>query len=161
VGDVHRGIAPSPRERRHRVASERLAAGDASIFARAAGDDVGVAAQIRLLLIEITRVDEKYIDGACVLADADGRTGGMRRVIKASRSARRDTPVLVKMWLRCVRAVAFGGLVGVQDARLAVHDDHTNIDRVLQVLLRDRILRRRRGSWRRARRRSHLRKSYP
>ena len=23
---------------------------------------------------------------------------------------------------------AFGGLVGVQDARLAVHDDHTNID---------------------------------
>jgi len=106
VGDVHRGIAPSPRERRHRVASERLAAGDASIFARAAGDDVGVAAQIRLRLIEITRVDEKYIDGACVLADADGRTGGMRRVIKASRSARRDIPVLVKMWLRCVRAVA-------------------------------------------------------
>jgi len=27
-------------------------------------------------------------------------------VIKASRSVRRDTPVLVKMWLRCVRAVA-------------------------------------------------------
>ena len=25
---------------------------------------------------------------------------------------------------------AFGGLVGVQDARLAVHDDHTNIDAV-------------------------------
>jgi len=58
---------------------------------------------------------------------------------------------------------AFGGLVGVQDARLAVHDDHTNIDcrGCYQVLLRDKILRRRRGSWRRPRRRSHLRKSYP
>ena len=27
-------------------------------------------------------------------------------MIKANRSVRRDTPVLVKMWLRCVRAVA-------------------------------------------------------
>jgi len=57
VGDVHRGIAPSPRERRHRVAGERLAAGDASIFARAAGDDVSAAAQIRLRLSEIARVE--------------------------------------------------------------------------------------------------------
>src|SRR4029453_7944624 len=40
VGDIHRGIAPCPGERWHRVAGERLAAGDASIFARAAGDDV-------------------------------------------------------------------------------------------------------------------------
>ena len=60
----------------------------------------------RCMALSVASGPKKYIDGACVLADADGRTGGMRRVIKASRSARRDIPVLVKMWLRCVRAVA-------------------------------------------------------
>src|SRR5262245_29968245 len=54
--DVHRGIAAGACQRRHRYAGKWLTPSDPLILARAASDDVGAAAHLRLRLVEVARI---------------------------------------------------------------------------------------------------------
>ena len=57
VGDIHRRVAAGAGEIRHGDAVERLAAGDAGIFAGAAGNDMRAAIEIRLRLVDIAGIE--------------------------------------------------------------------------------------------------------
>ena len=57
VRDVHGGVAAFTGERGHRIACERLSAGDTRILPSTSGNEMSTATHIRLRLVDIARIE--------------------------------------------------------------------------------------------------------